>query len=77
MTTVIESEQYEETRLALMNDPIIRQMAAELPPDFHEDMHAWWFIHGALDEYNRRGGTIPTHIGGPAEAMRRLIEVSN
>lgn len=72
----IEADHYRETRAALARDPIIRQMARELPDDWRLRFHgpndrtmSYHFMTQALDEYKRRGGTISTHIGGPAEAI--------
>lgn len=73
----IEAEKYRETRAALAEDPIIQALATELPPDWRlqfthggtDDQPNYNFMCRALDEYKRRGGTIKTHIGGPAEAV--------
>jgi hypothetical protein len=75
----IEDEHYGETRRALMADPIIRDMAEGVRHMATWDLaHAdgaprFEFMNGALREYKRRGGTIPTHIGGPAEAILALL----
>lgn len=66
----IEATHYEETRKALMVDPIIVAMAAEIPDDV--DLTQSALMNAALREYNARGGTVATHIGGPIEAIRRL-----
>lgn len=68
----IEAEHYEETRRALMADPIIIDMAVVVPKEW--DCGSWSFMQNALALYKKRGGTIPTHIGGPAEAIERLVK---
>ena len=55
---------------ALIADPIIRAMAAEAPAG--TDLKAFGFINAAFREYRRRGGQCETHLGAPAEAIRRL-----
>ncbi|HVW32777.1 MAG TPA: hypothetical protein VHL53_09595 [Acidimicrobiia bacterium] len=55
---------------ALMADAIIEAMATEISDD--TDLKAFRFISAAYQEYRRRGGHVPTHLGGPAEAIRRL-----
>lgn len=77
----IEAAHYGETRRALMADPIIVAMAEELEGlPWHKDLchedrttPRFEFMMGALDEYKRRGGTIGSHIGGPAEAILALL----
>lgn len=32
------------------------------------------FMGQALDEYKKRGGTVDTHIGGPAEAVLIILK---
>lgn len=76
----IEAEYYGETRNALVADPIIRDMAGgvahidrhELAYDDGSPRHA--FMMAALREYQGRGGTIDSHIGGPAEAVLSLLK---
>jgi hypothetical protein len=79
----IEAEHYGQTRRALQADPIIGAMAAELrgmPAGqlVHEESGTprHEFMMGALREYQRRGGQIGTHIGGPAEAILALLKSS-
>ena len=82
---VIQAADYDETERALAEDPIIVAMAAELvgvrqldrenPVEGEGvDFESWSFMHGALDEYRKRGGTIASHIGGPAAAIRDLLD---
>lgn len=68
----IEASHYEETVQLLMKDPVIIGMAEEIPTHF--DPQPWYFMTRALQTYTERGGQIPTHIGGPAEAVRRLVQ---
>jgi hypothetical protein len=68
---VIQAEQYGDTEAALAADPIIVGMAAGIPDDV--DLSGWSFTTNALAEYRERGGTIVTHIGGPAAAIRALV----
>lgn len=80
MIHVLESDDYRKTREALMADPIIRVMAQELPADWRlrftyggtADRPNYNFMAAALETYKERGGTINTHIGGPAEAIIAL-----
>jgi len=75
----IEASHYGETRAALKADPIIQDMAggckhiplAELA--YEDGGPKGDFMMAALREYNARGGAIPTHIGGPAEAILELL----
>lgn len=77
MTHVIESDDYREEVAQLKEDPIIIQMADELPPDWRlqfthggtDDSPNWFFMTRASDEYHRRGGTQGRSIGGPAKAI--------
>lgn len=71
--SVIAAAHYRETEDALAKDTIIIQMAAEIPATL--DCGGWNFMQIALDEYHNRGGKIPTHIGGPANAIKRLKNV--
>lgn len=73
----IEAEHYEAARVALMADPIITAMAADIgaaKDGAGLDINSWSFTTAAMREYLRRGGTIMSHIGGPAEAIRRLLD---
>jgi len=67
---VIKAEHYAETVKKLKADPIIQEMAASVPDKF--DVTSWDFMIRSLEEYQKRGGTIETHIGGPAEAIEAL-----
>jgi hypothetical protein len=85
-----ESAKYAESIEALKADPIIKEMAqaiiidpelAPLPIDVvlfrfaaSEGTPRWAFMNHALEEYHNRGGTIPTHIGGPARAILALVK---
>ncbi len=76
----IEASHYGETRRALMADPHIRDMAEGLRGvGLNQLAHPgggarFEFMSAALKEYQRRGGTVPTHIGGPAEAILALLQ---
>jgi hypothetical protein len=72
---MIRAEHYDATERVLMTDPVIQDMARELPDDGPslDFFDSWYFIQGALREYRRRGGAHQTHIGGPAAAIRRII----
>jgi hypothetical protein len=80
--TVIAAPHYAETVAQLVNDPHIIDMAHGLMATPMEDIvnpsgsprHE--FMMGALAEYNKRtgeGGGIPTHIGGPADAVLQVL----
>lgn len=69
---VIRAAHYDEAVENLIADPIIQQMAAEIPP---EDIHFTEkneFMQIALSEYRNRGGKVDCHIGGPSEAIRKI-----
>jgi hypothetical protein len=70
---VIESEEYQQCRDALAQDPIIQAMAANAPEGV--DFTSWEFISAASRYYHTAGGTYdgPLHIGGPAEAIRQIL----
>ena len=70
-TVVIESRDYADTVTELRKDPIIMKMAATLPRNV--DTSEWSFVSLASRHYHEQGGTIQTHIGGPAEAIRQLL----
>lgn len=78
--SVIRAQHYTDTENALKADPIIKDMAggvSHLPMDklIHSDGTARHnFMMGALDEYKARGGKIPTHIGGPANAILSILK---
>jgi hypothetical protein len=76
----IESPEYEATRLRLMADPIVREMAigcllndpAALAHEDGTPRHE--FMLAALREYEARAGhPAECHIGGVAEAILRLL----
>jgi hypothetical protein len=67
----IVSSKYKEIESALAADPIIRQMAQEIPAGI--DMTSMAFMSAAGKEYRRRGGKISGHIGGPAAAIASLV----
>ena len=74
-TVVIESEEYEATRVGLMADPVIQAMAKGVPIGVNLD--SWEFISSASRYYASQEGRTydgPLHIGGPAEAIRRIKE---
>jgi len=79
----IEAAHYQETRDALIKDPVIQAMAEDMEGvlDWDSYLHAsgrpnFNFMLGALKEYKRRGGTIQTHIGGPAESILIIVKES-
>ena len=65
---------YDAVERALEADPVIQRMYRELENAGYDlpDLDGWDFIQAALQEYRRRGGTVQTHIGGPAAAIRHL-----
>lgn len=63
----IEATHYAEARKRLSDDPIVRQLASEVPDDL--DLTSWEFIQAARREYSKRGGTDLAHIGAVAEAI--------
>lgn len=82
----LEATHYSETRTKLAADPAIQAMADELTTHLekhdatvaqfqHEDgtpRHE--FMGSALTEWKRRTrNPIPTHIGGPAEAILTIL----
>jgi hypothetical protein len=79
MIMAIEAESYQATREALMADPIIQAMADVVPPlavaglSDDDGEPTWGFIRKAMDTYARLGGTVETHIGGPAEAVLMIV----
>jgi hypothetical protein len=65
--TAIESDDYRQEVEALVADPIIAEMVAELPKGWDpEILERWGFVSGASHEYHERGGTNAKSIGGPA-----------
>lgn len=71
---VLESEEYQQARDALVLDPIIQGMAANAPTDV--DLTSWEFVSVASRYYHTHGGKVPCHIGGPAEAIRQILAKS-
>ncbi|WP_149264270.1 hypothetical protein [Actinomadura sp. K4S16] len=75
----IRSADYDETVAKLILDQIIQDMAKGLAKEplselEHEGGGARHeFMMAALDEYKKRGGQIQTHIGGPAEALLKIL----
>lgn len=75
----IEAGHYDETRAALKADPIIRDMVEGLRGVALDELchpgggARFEFMAAALKEYQGRGGTVPVHIGGPAEALLALL----
>lgn len=66
----MRSQRYKETVEKLLNDPIIQKLVSEAPPGVTEEwLQGTEFINSSLRAYQERGGTIETHIGGPAEAI--------
>lgn len=63
---------YAETVDRLAVDPIIKDMEANLQQMSDEEIASGDFMNAALHEYNRRGGKEGGHIGGPAEAIRKI-----
>lgn len=77
--SVLESKDYEEARVRLYNERIVRDMAVGLRSTptislIHTDSGAptFAFMTAASAEYMKRGGTDPAHIGAVAEALLRL-----
>lgn len=75
----IEAPHYEETRIRLMADPIVQDMAEGLrgvPTGqmAHESGNPRFeFMQAANHEYRRRGGQDGGHIGAIAEALLRIL----
>ncbi|QAY03008.1 hypothetical protein SEA_GEMMA_82 [Mycobacterium phage Gemma] len=77
---VIESEEYEETRQRLTQDPIVIAMAEDVR-NLNRDQIAheggtprFEFMQAANQEYAMRGGTDGGHIGAIAEAIIRVLD---
>lgn len=66
------SPEYREEHERLLEDPIVKQMAEELPAG--RDISEGWFTTSALDEYSRRGGTQAKTIGSVGNAIRVLYD---
>lgn len=80
---VILSDNYHREHDDLINDPIIIQMASELPPDWKlvmcESDHGiltpkWHFTQQCNNEYTRRGGRNSKTIGAVAYAIIAVRE---
>lgn len=71
--TVIESQDYRDEIEKLKADPIIRDMAFEIPADFEVKL-THEFMGRAGAEYRDRGGTQARTIGGPARAVIAVID---
>lgn len=67
---VLRSERYAAAVAELVDDPIVAELAGDLPAN--TDLEAWDFILAASEEYRRRGGTVEAHVGGVAEAIARI-----
>jgi hypothetical protein len=75
---ILEDSHYEESRKALMQDPIVQDMARgleghpieELAHESGTPRHE--FMLAANREYHERGGLAPGHLGAVAEALLRL-----
>lgn len=76
--TIMEAAHYGVTRRKLVKDPIVKAMYEALPAELRqalsyetlEDRSS--LMSTALREYDSRGGRVPTHIGGPLEALEIL-----
>jgi hypothetical protein len=68
----IESERYAKEEATLVEDPIIKQMAAEISDPDGVDMKSYEFMVAASDTYRERGGFQARSIGGPARAIRAI-----
>jgi hypothetical protein len=67
---MLRAAHYDETVEALIADPIIIAMAAEIPADFDGRLND--LMVAALHGYTERGGQVNCHIGGPIEAIAIL-----
>ena len=79
--SIIESDDYREEVATLREDPIIQEMAAELPDNWRvfalnegTDQARHAFMMNALDEYKERGGTQARSIGGPVRAIIAILK---
>lgn len=76
---VIQAAHYGETVKKLMAEPVIIRMAMEASNEPAEALEARdGFMLNALNEYNRRCEVhgveqVPTHIGGPKDAILALV----
>lgn len=82
MSGAIEHPRYQEIVELLKADPIIIGMFEELrttgekPSDLtsEEGTPLWAFMQSSLETYKKRGGQIPSHLGGPARAILQLMQ---
>ena len=70
------SDEIRDNLAALTQEPVLMQMASELPAGL--DLHSYEFMCHAREEYNIRTANLPESvrsqtIGGPAEALRRIV----
>lgn len=65
---VLLAPHYREEHERLINDPIIREMAAEIPAGV--DLTTGAFMQAASRTYHDRGGTNARSIGGPGQAIQ-------
>lgn len=68
----VVSGEYRKTVELLKQDPIIREMAEDAAHLSAEELESFAFMSAALRRYHERGGKIPTHVGGPMEAILAL-----
>lgn len=82
----IVSDRYRQAEKALSEDPIIVDLAKEIREALEAshvelsnfvhsdgDTPRWEFMQNAAREYRTRGGTIESHIGGPARAILAVV----
>ena len=67
-TVVVEADHYREEVRLLCDDPIIHQLAKEIPDGF--DLCKSGMAGIVLREYTKRGGKLATSIGGPLRAVK-------
>ena len=87
--TAIEAKHYNDARVALMNDPIVQDMAKGLAGETLESLAhddgtpRFEFMQASNREYDKRGGTMkydatnahmPKHIGAVAEALLLILK---
>lgn len=77
---MIVSDEYRDEYDALIADPTLQKLADEVRGAVAaevlslSDLTGWTFMASASDEYHKRGGTEAHSIGGPAEAIRALVD---
>ncbi len=70
----MRAHHYQGTVNDLESDPLIIEMAIRLPQGIDlAALSSWEYVSRASAEYAKRGGKVPTHIGGPAEAISNLL----